>query len=123
MAEALLKNLASDRFEAYSAGLNPGTLNPLAVSAMQEMNIDISHQQTKSVLQMQQLGNFDYVISVCDESVDQACPVWPGKARKLHWPFADPSKFQGEFAERLKKTIRVRDQIKMKITEWLKTNP
>jgi len=120
MAEALLKQLAGDRFEAESAGLQPSKLNPLAVEAMKEIGIDISQNKTKSVFEFYKQGKqYDYVITVCDESQSGACPVFPGKGERLHWGLPDPSSFTGSFEEKLKKTIEIRNQIEAKIKDWL----
>ena len=76
MAEALLKHMAGDRFEVESAGLEPGKLNPLAIGVMQEIGIDISQNKTKSAFDFYKQGKrYDYVITVCDESKAQKCPV------------------------------------------------
>jgi arsenate reductase (thioredoxin) len=119
MAEAFMNQLAGDRFEAESAGIEPGTLNPIVVKAMQEDGIDLSGRQTKSVDAMIARGpQFDYVVTVCDETIAERCPVFPGAATRLHWPFADPSSFQGADTEKLARTRIVRDEIKEKIEEW-----
>ena len=121
MAEAFLNHLAGEEFEAESAGLQAGVLNPLAVQAMKEVGIDISRNKTKSVDEMVQAGSaFDYVITVCDETSVQRCPIFPGAARRIHWSFEDPSGFQGSYQERLEKTRKIRDQIKRKVESWIK---
>jgi arsenate reductase len=120
MAEAFLKQLAGDRFEVESDGLEPGKLNPIAVEAMKEAGIDISQNKTKSVFDFYKQGKqYDYVITVCDESQSGACPVFPGKGQRFHWGFTDPSSFTGSFEEKLNKTIEVRNQIEAKIKNWL----
>ena len=124
IAEALLKHMAGDRFEVESAGLQPGTLNPLAVEVMDEIGIDISLEQTKSVFDFYKQGKrYDYVITVCDESQAQKCPIFPGTAatRRIHWSLDDPASFQGAWEERLEKTRQVRNKIKQQIEQWLKT--
>jgi arsenate reductase len=119
MAEALLNQLCGNHFEACSAGLEAGTLNPLAVEALGQIGIDISHHQTKSVWDFTKDGAlFSHVITVCDETSAERCPVFPFGVKRLHWSFADPSAFQGTPEERLAKTIEVRDQINAKILEW-----
>ena len=121
MAEAFLKQMAGDKFEVESAGLEPGKLNPIVVEAMKEAGIDISQNKTKSAFDFYKQGKqYDYVITVCDESQSGACPMFPGKGERLHWGFDDPSGFQGRWEEKLEKTRQVRDQIKQKIIEWLK---
>jgi len=124
MAEALLNSLYGDRFEAESAGLEPGTLNPLAVKAMRERGIDISHHQTKDVFEFFKSGRrYSYVITVCDEANGERCPIFPGIAAKLHWGFEDPSSFTGTDAERLEQTILARNQMEKKIREWVSSLP
>lgn len=120
MAEAFLNNMAGDRFEAESAGIEPGVLNPLAVEVMKEAGIDISQNKTKGVFEFVKKGKlFHYVITVCDETSAKGCPAFPGLAKRLHWSFHDPSTFEGTYEERLEKTRRVRDEIKNRIIEWL----
>lgn len=119
MAEALLNHLAGDRFEAESAGLDPGVLNPLAVEAMKALGIDISHNKTKSAFDMFKQGRiFQYVIAVCDEASEK-CPVFPSAIKRLSWSFPDPSELQGTFEEKFEKTKLIRDQISKQIKSWL----
>ncbi len=120
MAEAFLKKYGGDRFEAESAGLEPGVLNPLVVEVMQEVGIDISRNKTKSVFDFYRQGReYDVVVTVCDESRAGACPVFPGPAERLHWSFDDPSRFEGSREEKREKARGVRDKIKQKIIAWL----
>lgn len=119
MAEAWLNTLYGDRFEAMSAGLEPGTLNPYAVRAMQEAGVDISYAATKSVFDLLQAARcFDYVVTVCDPEAAERCPVFPGEGSRLHWPFPDPSRAQGSDAEKLAQTRSVRDAIRRQIEAW-----
>ncbi len=121
MAEAFLNTLAGERFSASSAGLEPGTLNPLAVEVMKEADIDISRNTTKSVFDLYISGAlFGYVIAVCDAEAAQRCPTFPGITRTLIWSFPDPSSFAGSWEEKLAKTRQVRDAIKVKIEEFIK---
>jgi arsenate reductase len=122
IAEAFLKQLAGDRFEVESVGLEPGKLNPLAVEVMKEVGIDISQNKTKSVFDFYKQGKrYDFVITVCDESQAQRCPVFSGTTatRRIHWSFDDPVSFQGTWEEKLEKTRAVRDKIKEKIEQWI----
>lgn len=120
MAEALLKQMAEDRLEVESAGIEPGKLNPLAIEVMKEIGIDISQNETKSVFDFYKQGKkYDYVITVCDESQSASCPVFPSATLTLHWGFKDPSGFQGTWEEKLEKTRKVRDGIKETIEAWL----
>ncbi len=116
MAAALLNEACGEFFEAQSAGLEPGTINPLAVQALQEIGIDISKNQTQRVFDVWRSGQiFQFVITVCSEAEAAGCPIFPGVTTQLHWPFDDPSKFMGTRDERLARTRRVRDQIRARI--------
>jgi arsenate reductase len=122
MAEAFLNQLAGDHFEAQSAGLEAGTLNPLAVQVMREVGIDISGNQTKEVFSLCKRGEmFSHVITVCDGANAERCPIFPGITSRLHWSFPDPSTLQGSDEEKLEKTREIRDAIKTRIMDWLKT--
>ncbi|MEY2465713.1 MAG: hypothetical protein QOD03_234 [Verrucomicrobiota bacterium] len=119
MAEAFLNQICGSEFEAQSAGIEPGRLNPIVVEAMREIGIDISGNPTKAVFDMIKSGqNFAYVITVCDETSAERCPIFPGVTTRLHWGFPDPSSFQGSPAEKLTRTREVRDTIKAKIEQW-----
>jgi arsenate reductase len=119
MAEAFLNQLCGDTFEARSAGLEPGKLNPVVVEAMNETGLDLAGNKTKSLSDMAKSGQeFSYVITVCDEASAEKCPVFPGATKRLHWNFPDPSGFRGSHAEVLQKTRAVRDAIKHRIEDW-----
>ena len=121
MAEAFLNRNGCGKIVAESAGLEPGKLNPVVVEALIKAGIDISGNQTKSVFDFLKAGKtYDYVITVCDETSGERCPVFPGKSTRLHWNFNDPSSFQGTPEEKLQKTIVVRDQIRDKILEFIR---
>lgn len=119
MAEAFLNRICGDAFEAHSAGLEPGKLNPTVVEAMREIGIDISGNQTKSVKDMLKSGRvFSFVITVCDETSAERCPIFPGAAKRLHWGFPDPSSFSGAPGEKLERTRQVRDMIQEQVRRW-----
>ena len=122
MAEAFVNNFAGERFEADSAGIEPGKLNPFVVLAMKEIGIDISENNTNSVKDFFDEGRkYDYVVAVCDKKAAEQCPIFPGVSDILHWPFEDPSSVDGNDEEKLEVARRVRNQIKAKIIEWLET--
>jgi arsenate reductase len=117
MAEGVLRNLGEDRFEVHSAGTETTRVRPLAVRAMDEIGIDISGQESKTLERY--LGEpFDYVITVCDDA-NEACPFFPGAEKRLHWSFEDPSRAEGPEAERLAIFRRVRDEIRERIEQEL----
>ena len=121
MAEAFLNAMASGRFIAESAGLTPGTLNPLIVEVMKESGYDISNNKVKSAFDLYKAGKlYNYVISVCDDENAERCPIFPGVTRRLSWPFEDPAKLNGTYEERLRGARIIRDQIKSRIENWLK---
>ena len=119
MAEAWLNYICGDFFEAQSAGLEPGTLNPLAVQAMREAGIDISRKQTQAVFNVFKSGQlFSHVITVCDETNAEKCPIFPGPAQRMHWSFPDPSALTGSPEEKHKRVREIRDEIRTKIEAW-----
>ena len=120
MAEGLLRYLAGDRFEAYSAGTEATHVRPLAIRAMEEIGIDISSQESKTLDRY--LGEpFEYVITVCDDA-NEACPFFPGSSTRLHWSLKDPSQARGSEQERLAVFRSVRDELRNHI-EWELTAP
>jgi arsenate reductase (thioredoxin) len=126
MAEAYLNKIGGDRFKAESAGLEPGKLNPIVVEAMKEDGIDISGKETNSVFDYLNEGReYDYVITVCDESSGERCPIFPTPSKdlhRLHWGFPDPSSFSGTHENKLKRVIEIRDDIKKMVSEFVKNN-
>jgi arsenate reductase len=117
MAEGFLRHLAGDRVEVASAGTEARGVNPLAVRAMAEAGVDISRQSSKSLDRFLD-DRWDYVVTVCD-GANEACPVFPRAATRVHWSFDDPSSARGSDDERLAVFRRVRDEIEARITAWL----
>ncbi len=119
MAEAFLRHIDSERFDVESAGLEPGSLNPVVVEAMREVGIDISGHTTQSVDDVMKSGKtFDYVITVCDQASGERCPVFSGETQRLHWNFADPSTMKGSFNDQLVQVRGVREEISHKIQDF-----
>jgi arsenate reductase len=119
MAEAWLNHVCGDFFAAESAGLEPGTLNPFAVRAMQEAGIDISKKETQAVFDVFKAGKlFSHVITVCDETSAERCPIFGGVTKRLHWGFADPSALAGTDEEKMAGVRKIRDEIRAKIEAW-----
>ena len=120
MAEAFLNQFAGDRYEAQSAGLEPGALNPLAVEVMREAGIDISANQTKGVFDFYKRGTFfGYVITVCDDASAERCPIFPGITKRLHWSVADLATLQGNGKEKLEAARRIRDDIRQSVIKFI----
>lgn len=118
MAEAFLKKYASDKFDVYSAGLEPGEINPYTKKVMEEIGFDLSDHRSKGLKEFMGKMLIGYLITVCSNA-EERCPFFPGIAKRLHWPFDDPASFEGTEEEKLEKFREVRDQIKEKIQSWL----
>jgi arsenate reductase (thioredoxin) len=120
MAEAFLKKYGGDLFEAESAGIEPGTMNPNVVTVMQEVGIDLSGKATQAVFDLFQQGRlYNAVITVCDKEAAERCPVFPGSVKRIPWSFKDPSAFKGTPEEILQGTREVRDGIEEKIKAFI----
>jgi arsenate reductase len=117
MAEGLLRHFGGDRFDVFSAGTEATMVRPLAIRAMQELGIDISRQESKT-LERYLDQSFHKVITVCDQA-NEACPVFFGARERLHWSFPDPSKATGTEAEQLSVYREVRDSIRKRIEQEL----
>jgi arsenate reductase len=120
MAEAFLKKHGGGRFIAESAGLEPGKLNPFVVRAMNEIGIDISNNATKSVFDLfRQEKVYQVIITVCSKEAEERCPVFPGIAERHHWPFDDPSTFQGSDDEIMTRLRVLRDAIEEAVRDFV----
>jgi arsenate reductase len=114
MAEGLLREMAGDRFDVFSAGTHPKGLHQRSVEVMKEAGIDISHHRSKDVSEYT-TEKFDYVITVCDRAKQQ-CPVFPG-AEPIHWGFDDPAEAPAD--RQLETFRRVRDEIRQRLNLFL----
>jgi len=112
MAEGLLRNLAGERYDVFSAGTHPKGLHPFSVQVMKEVGIDVSHHTSKDLNSFQG-QHFDYVITVCDRA-KQNCPIFPG-ATAIHWGFDDPAEAVGSQDAQLKAFRTVRDEISQRL--------
>ncbi|HET9136495.1 MAG TPA: arsenate reductase ArsC [Candidatus Kapabacteria bacterium] len=122
LAEEITRRLCPE-IEAESAGIEPGTLNPLVVEVLFEDGIDIRGKETRDVFEVYKQGRlYSHVITVCDEASAERCPIFPGVTRRVHWSFTDPSTFEGSWEERLEQTRRVRDEIKEKVLQFFEVN-
>ncbi len=120
MAETFLRSFGGDKFEVESVGLEPTELNPIVVEAMAELGFDLSRNTTKSVFEFYKQGKlFDYVITVCDEAVEDRCPIFPGLTKRMHWPFKNPAALNGTHQEKLAGTRKIRDEIKATVEKFL----
>jgi len=120
MAEAYFKVFGADLFDVESAGLEPGQLNPFVVRALNEDGIDISGKRTQDVFSLVKAGRrFLHVITVCSKEAAERCPLFPGRSERLHWPFPDPSTFQGTDEEIMVQVRAVREAIRQKVREFV----
>ncbi len=115
MAEGLLRHLAGDRFEVFSAGTEQTEVRPEAIEAMRKRGIDISGHQSKTLDRFRGQP-WDYVITVCDTAYE-SCPVLPGARHRLHWSFPDPSAVVGP--ERQAVFDRAADALQDRLRDWL----
>ena len=116
MGEGLLRHMAGDRFEVFSAGLLPSYVRPHAIAVMNEIGIDISHHRSKSLNEFLDTP-FDYVITVCDHA-SQRCPVFPGPAQRIHWSIEDPVGFGSEEAQ-MDAFRSARDNLQNRLREFI----
>jgi arsenate reductase (thioredoxin) len=116
MAEGLLRHLAGDRFEVFSAGLLPSYVRPHAITVMSELGIDISHHRSKSLNEYLDTS-FDFVITVCDH-VSERCPVFPGPAKRIHWSIDDPVAPGGDEAQ-LEAFRNARDDLRQRLLTFV----
>jgi arsenate reductase len=116
MAEGLLRAAAGDRFEVHSAGTVATAVRPEAVRVMAEIGVDISGHESKTLDRFLPQA-FDWVITVCDDAAE-ACPVFPGPARRLHWSLPDPGAITGDEERRLAAFREVRDRLRALIDEF-----
>ncbi len=120
MAEGFLRHYAADKFEAFSAGLEPKGIHPLTVQVMREIGLDLTGQYSKSVADYVGRMHFGYVVTLCSDA-EERCPNFPGLSERLHWPFEDPADSAGSEEASLAKFRQVRDQIDHQIRAWLET--
>jgi arsenate reductase len=120
MAEGLLRHLAGDRFEVFSAGISPsGEIHPYAVRVMEEVGVDVGDQYPKGLRTYLGKVGFNYLIIVCARA-ERDCPkTFPGVGTTLTWIFDDPRGEGVPEGERLEKFREVRDEIELKIKDWL----
>jgi arsenate reductase len=119
MAEAFLRRYAGDRFEAYSAGVEPREIHPLTKRVMAEAGIDINGQYSKGLRDYMGRVHFGYLVTVCKEA-DERCPsTFPGVGQRLHWNIEDPAAFVGSDNEKLEGFREVRDIVKKRVEDWV----
>jgi protein-tyrosine-phosphatase len=103
LAECIMNRLGAGKFKAYSAGSQPsGRVHPYALELLQRLNYDTSALRSKSWEEFSKPGapELDFVFTVCDDAANEVCPVWPGQPMTAHWGLADPSRAEGNEAER-----------------------
>ena len=119
MTEEFIRLECGDSVEVESAGIEPGTLNPVVIELLAEDGVDIRGKSTKSVYDLHAAGrSFDYVIAVCDPEAAERCPTFPAEKERLHWPFPDPSLATGSMEEKLAYVRPIRDQIRAAVVDF-----
>jgi arsenate reductase len=120
MAEAFLRKYGSDRFEAYSAGVEPKGLNPLTIKVMAEVGLDLSKYRSKGIEEYLGKLLIPTLITLCDDAEERCPTAWPGATTRLHWSFEDPTTAQGTPEKKLAKFRQIRDQIERQVENWLR---
>lgn len=119
MGEALLKKYAGDRYDVYSAGLEPKGIHPFTHQVMQEIGVSLDGHYAKHVNDFMGKLNFGYLITVCSDAEERCPAIFPGVSHRLHWSFKDPAAFVGSEEEKLLKFREVRDRMDRQIRNWL----
>lgn len=119
MAEGWGKEILGDEWQVLSAGIEAHGLNPNAVKAMNEVDIDISNQ-TSDIIDLDILNNADFVVTLCGDAADK-CPMTPPHVKRDHWGFVDPAKAEGTDEEKWAVFQNVRDEIGARIREFAET--
>ena len=120
MAEAFLNKYSKGQYEAESAGIEPGKMNPRVIKVMQEVGIDLSQKGTQSVFDLFRKGSlYNAVITVCDGASAEQCPIFPGRVKRIAWSFEDPSSFKGTEEVVLQHTREIRDKIEKAVLEFI----
>jgi arsenate reductase len=119
VAEAFLREYAGDRFEAYSAGLEPKGINPYTIRVMEEIGLYLGGHHSKALSEYMGQVHFGYMITVCADAEEKCPSVFPGMGQRLHWGFEDPAAFVGSDDDTLHEFRQVRDQIDEQIKAWL----
>jgi len=117
MAEGLLRHMAGNKFEVYSAGSHPSHLHPASVAVMAEWGIDIARHTAEPIDDYLETG-IDIVITVCDNA-QQICPTFPGNVKRIHWGLDDPYHGWGAEPEDLLPYREIRDELKDRIKVFL----
>lgn len=118
LAEAILRTIAGERYEVYSAGLEPKGVHPLAIQVLHEQGIDTAALRSKNLNEYVGKMSFDTLITLCSDA-EERCPFFPGSGVRLHWPFDDPAAVKGTAEEKLTAFRQVRDQIQAAIQGWM----
>ena len=117
MAEGLTRHLSGGQVQSFSAGTDPKPVHPLAIRAMADAGIDISHQSSKHLNTFLK-ERFDYVITVCDRA-KEGCPIWPGVKAQIHWSIDDPAAAEGTEDARMRAFVTARNTIAQRIRLFL----
>jgi len=120
MAEAFLRKYAGDKFEAYSAGMEPQEIHPATKQVMEEIGVPLTGQRAKGFREYLGKVHFAYLIILCSEAEDRCPTTFPGMGQRLHWPFPAPATFRGDESQNIAMFRQIRDQIKERITEWIR---
>ena len=117
MAEAFMRKYGGDKFDVFSAGLEPIDISPMTILVMNEVGISMQGYFSKSLTSFLGKQHFSYLITVCDNA-EKKCPIFPGMGTRLHWPFEDPAAFHGTPEGKIEKFRNIRNDIETKVKVW-----
>lgn len=120
MGEAILRRIAGDRFDVYSAGLKPGEIHPLTIKVMEEKGYDMSGHRAKPLSEYLGKKHFAYLVIVCDQANENCPALLPGISKRIFMRFEDPAAFEGDKQAELDKFREIRDQIEERLKDWVK---
>tara|TARA_Y100000741_G_C17938838_1_gene430909 strand:- start:117 stop:542 length:426 start_codon:yes stop_codon:yes gene_type:complete len=119
IAEGLMRHLANNKFEVYSAGSHPNRIHPMSIKVMKEVGVDISSQTSDSISKYLS-ENIDIVITVCDNA-DKACPSFPQNVERIHWSIKDPFKGWNSDSDDMVNFRKTREDLTERIKNLLKS--
>ena len=122
MGEAFLRHYGGDHFEAHSAGLEPGEINPYTRRVMEEIGFDLDGHYAKPLSDYMFIVQFGYLITVCAVAEERCPAVFSGMGQRLHWDLEDPAAFEGSDEEKMEKFREIRDQIEGLVKGWIENH-
>lgn len=118
IAEGVARSMAPVGTTVWSAGSRPTSVRPEAIAVLRELGLDISSHRSKAVAEIP-ATEVDTVITLCGE---EECPLFLGKATRLHWGLPDPAAVTGSEEERLNAFRQTRDELRRRLATFFASN-